>query len=385
MALLKQFSKVLSFLKKNRNHPFIQYQLKRSGLSVDDIKDYEDFKKIKIIGRKDLADLSKDIDSYLKLFEVCPHKIFESPGGIFNFLFDKYCQYRFYKALEISSFGACDVVINTFAYHLTPAGEMFEEAAEKIGATVIPVGPVSSEKCADLVVRTKATAFIGTKTFLKKVLENLGDRNSLLKAYLIAEKITEEERKELAEKYNIEIYQGYGTAEVGLIATECEYKDGMHIDDELFVEFLSVDHTENVKEGELGEVIVTLLNEKFPLIRYGTGDLSKYILSECKCERESIRILGIFGRTDSSVKVKGVFIHKWQFDEFCSANSIAGRLEVNSDEEKFDYLILRVNSNVKDIHKKFKDVFKVSLKDVIIDEKIKENEIIDNREYLKKR
>ncbi|MGA1847472.1 phenylacetate--CoA ligase family protein [Deferribacter abyssi] len=383
MAFLKQFSKVLSFLKKNSEHPFIQYQLERSGLSVSDIKDYDDFKKIKVISRKDLADLSKNLEDYLKLFEVCPQKIFESPGNIFNLLFDKYYQYRFYKALEISSFSACDVVINTFAYHLTPAGEMFEEASEKIGATVVPVGPVSSEKCADLVARTKATAFIGTKSFLKKVLDHLGSRNSLIKAYLIAEKVTEAERTELTEKYNIEIYQGYGTAEVGLIATECEYKNGMHIDDELFVEFLSVDHTEIIKEKELGEVVVTLLNEKFPLIRYGTGDLSQYVLKECKCERDSIRILGIFGRTDSSVKVKGVFIHKWQFDQFCKENSIVGRLFVNSDYDNFDYLILKISNNVENIHEKFKDVFKVSLKEVVIDEGIKENEIVDKRNYIK--
>jgi len=384
VAILGNFEETLSFLKKNSNHPFLKFQLDRSGLILDDIKNYDDFNKIKPINRKDLADLSKDFKNFLSLFEDCPLRIFESPGGIFNCLFDRYDQYRFYKALEISSFGPCDIIINTFSYHLTPAGEMFEEACEKIGATVFPLGPTSSEKCADIIKHIDATAFIGTKTFLRKVLEILGENNPLLKAYLIAEKITEAERKYLSEKYKIDIYQGYGTAEVGLIATECEYKDGMHLDNDLFVEVLSVDHSYHVKEGEIGEVLVTLLNPKYPLIRYATGDLSKYTLEKCKCDREIPRLLGIFGRVDNSVKVKGVFVHQWDFDEFCNNLGVNGRLEVVF-KDGVDSLVLIINKNVHDVYEKFKERFKLSLKDVKIDEDINKNEILDKREYLKER
>ncbi|BAI80951.1 phenylacetate-CoA ligase [Deferribacter desulfuricans SSM1] len=384
MAILGGFEKAISFIKKNANHPFIQFQLEKSNIEVSEIKTYEDFLKIRTISRKDLADLSKDSKSFFSLFESCPLKIFESPGGILNCLFDRYNQYRFYKALEISSFGPCDIIVNTFSYHLTPAGEMFEEASEKIGATVFPLGPTNSDKCAEIIRKIGATAFIGTKTFLKKVLEVLGKENPLLKAYLIAEKITESERKYLSENYKIEIYQGYGTAEVGLIATECEYKDGMHIDDEIFVELLSPDHQKHVSEDEIGEVVVTLLNSKYPLLRYSTGDLSKYTLQKCVCDREIPRLLGIFGRVDSSVKVKGVFIHQWEFDEFCLNLGLNGRLEVEN-KGGVDQLILKINKNVQNIYEIFKEKFKLSLKDVVINDEINKNEIVDNREYLKER
>lgn len=200
---------------------------------------------------------------------------------------------------------------------------MFDEDVRKIGGCVIQLGPNSSSKCAEVINNVGAKAFIGTKTFLKKVLEELGGNNCLLKAYLIAEKITTEERNYLSSKYNIEIYQGYGTAEVGLIANECQYKNGIHVDDELFDEILNSENGEFVGENEIGEAYVTILNKYYPLIRYATGDLVSYTFKKCSCDMEDMRILGVFGRVDSSVKVKGVFIHKWSLIEFADKYGVA--------------------------------------------------------------
>lgn len=382
---MKNFENVLHFIRHNREHNFVKYIFERSGLNLLEINTYDDFKKLKPLTRMELKELSGDIKKLTSLLGCCPIKIFESPGPIYNMKIDDFYQYRFYKALEYSSFGPSDKVVNTFSYHLTPAGEIFDEAVRKIGATVIPVGPSSSSKCAEVIRNTRATGFIGTKTFLRKVLEELNSSNTILKAYLIAEKITSGERIELAEKYNIEIYQGYGTAEVGLIATECEYKDGMHLDDEIFVEFLDPVTYEVTPEGEVGEVFVTLLNPKYPLIRYATGDLALFTTEICKCKKEIPRIINITGRVDSSVKVKGVFIHKWMFDEFCGKNGIFGKLTVFSDDKNNDYIKIVCNRNIADMEEKFRDVFKLRLNSVEIDQNICNNEIKEERSYLSKR
>jgi len=382
---MTNFDKVVTFLKENKNNKFIKFRLNESNLKIDDICSYDDFKKIKPITRRDLAELTKDIRKFAKFFDSCPIKIFESPGPIYNLLFENYFQYRFYKALEYSSFGHCDIVINTFSYHLTPAGEMFDEAVRKIGASVIPFGPNSSSKCAEVINNTNATAFIGTKTFLKKVLEELGENNCLLKSYLIAEKITDEERNYLTSKYNIEIYQGYGTAEVGLIATECQYKSGMHVDEELFVEVLNPENGDFVSENEIGEAYITILNKNYPLIRYATGDLVSYTFEKCLCDREDMRILGIFGRVDSSVKVKGVFIHEWSLIEFADNYGVAMKLEISNDENNNDFLSLHINKEIKGLDMAFKEKFKLRINNISVNKDINKTEIIENRTYLKKR
>jgi phenylacetate-CoA ligase len=380
---MRNFENVLHFLHKNRNSEFLKYRFNNSNLTLEDIKTYEDFKNIKTISRKDLSDISKNLKEFTKMFEKRPIKIFESPGPIYNLYLEEYFQYRFYKALEYSSFSHGDIVVNTFSYHLTPAGEMFDEAVRKIGAVVIPAGPISSSKCAELIKNTNATGFIGTKSFLRKVLEELGEINPLLKAYLIAEKITHKERTYLSQKYNIEIYQGYGTAEVGLIATECEFKDNMHIDDELFVEILDTETGENISEGEVGEAVITILNSNYPLIRYATGDLVGYTSKECSCGRDDVRITGVFGRVDSSIKVKGVFIHEWSFKEFCDKLSIKGKIVVENSEKNIDILKCYISKPVGEFKEKFKEYFKLTLNEVEVDENLENSEIVEKRTYLK--
>jgi len=380
---MKNFENILHFLNKNKNSNFIKYRLKESNLSLEVIKTYEDFKKIKPISRKDLSSISKNLKEFTKMFEKKPIKIFESPGPIYNLYLEEYFQYRFYKALEYSSFSHGDVVVNAFSYHLTPEGDMFDEAVRKIGAVVIPAGPISSSMCAELIKNTNTTGFIGTKSLLKKVLEELGEVNPLLKAYLIAEKITHKERTYLSQKYNIEIYQGYGTAEIGLIATECEFKDKMHVDNELFLEVIDTKTNEFVSEGEIGEAVITILNSNYPLLRYATGDLVGYTSKRCSCEREDLSITGVFGRVDSSIKVKGVFIHEWSFKEFCDKFNLKGKLVVENSENNIDILKCYINKEVDNFKENFEEFFRLKLNDIVIDDNLEKTEIVEKRTYLK--
>lgn len=139
---MTNFQGVVNFLKQNRNNKFIKFRLNNSNLTTDDISSYTDFKKIKPITRRELSELTKNVKKFAEFFDTYPIKIYESPGPIYNLHFENYFQYRFYKALEYSSFCHSDIVINTFSYHLTPAGEMFDEAVRKIGGCVINWGQI---------------------------------------------------------------------------------------------------------------------------------------------------------------------------------------------------------------------------------------------------
>jgi len=388
MAFIGNIEKLCSFIKENRNHPLVKYQLDKSGLSAGEINSYEDFLKIEKISKQEYSALQNKELPFRKLMEHGrAGKVFISPGPIFNLKGEEFEHYRLYKALEKAGFKKNDVVVNSFGYHMSPAGDMFDEAPRKLGCVVVPMGIADTEKGAETVKQTGANAFIGVKTYLVKVLEALGSENTIEKAYLIAEKVTEEDRKMIKDKFGVDAYQGYGIAEVGLIATECSSFNGWHVDtDSIFVEIIDPETGEPADTEEEGECVVSFMNGLTPFIRLGTGDISKAMSGECACVDNSGRLAGIFGRVDASVKVKGVFIHFWQLEAFFAGKESAGKLVIDTDEKKVD--TLTVYSNIADtetIADDFKKTFGLRLNNVVHDDKIEKTESIDNRKHYKDR
>jgi phenylacetate-CoA ligase len=141
---------------------------------------------------------------------------------------------------------------------------------------------------------------------------------SLAKAFVIAEKLPESLRREFEERYGITTRQGYGTAEVGAIAYECETGNGMHFDPSVLIEILEPGSALPVTPGETGEVVVTVINPVNTLLRFATGDLSSVVYDECPCGRKSPRLTGILGRVDQVTKVRGLFVHPGQLEEIIS-------------------------------------------------------------------
>ncbi len=376
MALIGNFDKVLTFIKKNENHPLVKLSID----NVDEIKTYKDFCKIKPLNKSELSKIQQENPPFNNLVNIHKvTKIFQSPGPIYNVKGEDFEHYRFYKALEKAGFNLDDVVLNTFSYHISPAGEMFDDALKKIGAKIFPLGPVSSEQAAEFSEKIGATAFIGTRTFLLKTLEQ-SKNNKIKKAYLIAEKLTEADRKMFIEKFDVQAFQGYGTAELGLIATEDISFNGMVVDiDTIFLEILEPLSPNPVKsENDMGEIVITFLNETTPFIRLATGDLS-YIPKGF-----NDRIAGIFGRADNSIKIKGVFVHFWQLDELSNKLNTKLKLIADTDENGLDFLKIYMSKNV-DIKTEFKKTFGLKLSIAEIDDKIEKTEIIDNRKRLQEK
>jgi len=214
------------------------------------------------------------------------------------------------------------VILNCFAYHLTPAGAMFEEGGTNLGCAVIPAGIGNAEIQVSVAAHLKANAYVGLPSYLKVLLEKAqetGSELSIEKAFVIAEKLPESLRSQFQNEHGIRVRQGYGTAEAGAIAYECEEGAGMHFDPSVLIEILDPDSREPAEPGAPGEVVVTVMNPINTLLRFATGDLSAADMEPCPCGRKSPRLTEIMGRVDQVTKVRGLFVHPGQLEQVLSS------------------------------------------------------------------
>ncbi len=244
-------------------------------------------------------------------------RIFVSPGPIYEPEGRSQDYWGFVPALYAAGFRAGDVVVNSFSYHLTPAGHMFDGALDVLGCVVVPAGVGNTEIQVKTLLDVAATAFIGTPSFLATVLRRLaelGHRSPIDVAFVSGEPLPETLRQELEEAYAVRISQGYATADVGLIAYECSERVGFHLADRVLVEIVDPATGARCSEGDPGEVVVSYLSELYPLLRLGTGDLSRSVRGPCACGRTAPRLERIIGRIGEAVKVRGLFLHPGELD-----------------------------------------------------------------------
>lgn len=246
--------------------------------------------------------------------------VFQSPGPIHEPDGKDADWWRVARAMFAAGFRAGDLVYNTFSYHFTPAGMMMETGAHRLGCCVFPAGVGQTESQVQALASLQPAAYAGTPSFLKLLLER-GDEmgtpcTSLSKALVSGEALPPSLRAWFKER-GVRVQQMYGTADVGLIAYETEGGDGWVVDEGVLVEIVEPGGSKPMAEGETGEVVVTVLgNGDYPLIRFGTGDLSAIVAESSQrpspCGRTNIRLKGWLGRADQATKVKGMFVHPGQ-------------------------------------------------------------------------
>lgn len=242
--------------------------------------------------------------------------IFQSPGPIYEPGSTRPDFWRMGRFLAAMGFDASDVAQNTFAYHFTPAGMMFESAARAIGMVVFPAGPGQTLQQAEVAAAIGTTAYIGTPDYLATILakgDEMGlDLSRITKAAVSAGPLFPQIRAAY-EARGILCRQCYATADAGLIAYEsADSTDGMIVDEDVIVEVVTPGTGDPVATGEIGEVLVTVLNPDYPLLRFATGDLSAILPGQSPCGRTNTRIVGWRGRADQATKVKGMFIRPEQ-------------------------------------------------------------------------
>jgi phenylacetate-CoA ligase len=244
--------------------------------------------------------------------------VFQSPGPIYEpGRMDVADWWRIGRFLHAAGIGRDDVVQNCFAYHFTPAGHMFEAGARAVGATVFPAGTGQTELQVRAAADIGATAFAGTPDYLKVILdkaEEMGARLKFARAAVGGGALFPSLRKEYAER-GIACLQCYATADLGNIAYESPAMEGMIVDEGVIVEIVRPGTGDPVAEGEVGEVVVTTFNKDYPLVRFGTGDLSAVLPGPSPCGRSNTRLKGWMGRADQTTKVRAMFVTPKQVNE----------------------------------------------------------------------
>ena len=304
------------------NAPATRRKMDEAGIRPADVHDVADLAKIPLTRKADLKSIQKSELPFGGLAALPPRamrRIYVSPGPTYDPEGREETHWRWEKAFVAAGFRPGDIVQNTFMYHFSPAGLMFDEALIRIGCTVIPAGVGNTELQAQVMGDLAVTGYVGTPSFLMSILEkgkemgiSPGNGLALQVALVAAEMLPESLRRRIEEEFGIQVRQAYGTADVGSLGYECFEGKGMHIADEILLELIDPVTGEQVEPGKIGEVVVTLPNETYPLIRFATGDLSVCTDEPCSCGRTSARLLRIVGRIDQVTKVKGMFVHPEQ-------------------------------------------------------------------------
>ena len=286
-------------------------------------------------------------------------KLFVSPGPVYDPEGRGKDWWRTARGLFAGGFRAGDRVMNTFAYHFTPAGSMLESGAAALGCTVIPTGTGQTEMQVAAIRDLGINAFVGTPSFLKLIVEKADelkvDISSLRKAHVGAEYLPPVLRNALGDR-GIRVSQTYASADLGLIAYESVMPDGavnegMILDERLILEIVRPGTGDPVAPGEVGEVVITTFNKDYPLIRFATGDLSAVLPGTSPCGRTNVRIRGWMGRADQSTKVRAMFVTPRQVSEIVRRHpEIARARLVVEGEAGNDRMTLRCEAKESPAH-----------------------------------
>ncbi|MGE0351443.1 phenylacetate--CoA ligase family protein [Hydrogenophaga sp.] len=242
-------------------------------------------------------------------------RVFASPGPIYEPEGATQDYWRAGRCLFAAGFRAGDLVHNAFSYHMTPGAFILESGAHAVGCSVFPAGTGQTEQQLQAIADLRPDAYTGTPSFLRilvdKAIELGSDIGSLRKAVVGGEAFPPSLRDWFTER-GLAVYQSYATADLGLVAYETQAREGLVLDEGVIVEIVRPGTGDPVPEGEVGELVVTTLNPAYPLIRFGTGDLSAILPGQCPTGRTAPRIKGWMGRADQTTKVRGMFVHPSQ-------------------------------------------------------------------------
>lgn len=302
-----------------KNAPAVKARFDRSGVRPEDIKTVKDLEKLIIIRKDELVQLQKDnppFGGYLAVPMERVKRVYQSPGPIYDpQRMNKWCKSDIFKG---------QIALNSWAYHITPGGFIIDEMLSSMGCTVFPSGPGNTELQLQAMYDLKIEGFVGAPSFLNTIIKKAEERGfdfkkdfNLKWAIVIGEMGGDVLRKMFTEKYGINCMFGdsYATADLGFIAMSCEKNCGMHVSTNCLVEIVDPNTGKTLSPGEVGEIVVTPFDEVYPLIRFGTGDLSMLVEEPCECGRTTPRLPKIMGRSGDAVRVRAMFVHPNQSNQ----------------------------------------------------------------------
>jgi phenylacetate-CoA ligase len=322
------------------------------GVDVAGVNSREQLAGIPVLRKQDLSALQTSHPPFGGLNATAPGalaRLFMSPGPIFEPEGHGRDWWGVARSLFAAGVRARDILLNSFSYHLTPAGHMFESGAHALGCAVIPAGIGNTELQLQVIAHYRPVGYAGTPDFLKVLLDKADetgvDASSIRHALVGGAALPASLRAEFNQR-GVSTMQTFGTADLGIVAYESAALEGMIVNENLIVEIVRPGSSDPVSNGEVGELVVTRLNRDYPLIRFGTGDLSAVLPGASPCGRTNMRIKGWLGRADQRTKVKGMFVDPGQIDGVLQRHpEIAkARLVVDRHNER-DVMTLQIESN----------------------------------------
>jgi phenylacetate-CoA ligase len=369
-----------------RNSPFARSILDKAGVRPFSLRTVKDLELLPITRKNDLIEAQKARPPFGGLLAMPAEdveRVFISPGPLYEFQ-PSGIQW-FAKSFYAAGFRRGDVVVNTFTYHMSPAGILFHEGLRRCGATVVVMGTGNTDALIRAMLDLKVSGFVGTPSFLLTVIKraeemgyNFEKQFALEKTWFTGEMLPPSLRQVFEENYHLATSQAYAVTEPGgAIAYECPEKSGLHLMDEYIVEIVDPQTGRQLKPGEVGEIAVTPIHNKgWGLIRFGTGDMSTVINEPCPCGRTSPKIAGVMGRSGDAVKVRGMFIVTRQAEQMMAAFEAVSKFQITVDRKaNRDEMNLKLELKnesvdqgkfIDEIHKRFQDICRVKLDNIEI-------------------
>jgi phenylacetate-CoA ligase len=340
------FSRLPDVLRKAMTAP--AYAKHLSGIDPADITSRAALARLPVLRKSDLPALHKAAPPFGGFVVSAPGafaRLFTSPGSIFEPEATHADPWRGARALFAAGFRPGDVVLNTFSYHLTPGGFIFDTSARALGCAVIPAGPGNTEAQFELIEAYRPAGYSGTPDFLKILLDaalSAGRDISSIKRALVSGAAFPKSLQDEIKSRGVDAYQAFGTADLGLIAFETPAREGMVVNEDLILEIVRPGTGDPVAEGDVGEIVVTSLDAHHPWIRLALGDLTAALPGHSPCGRSNMRIKGWMGRADQTTKVKGMFVRPEQIAEVSKRHPELGRLRlIVTRERETDVMTLR--------------------------------------------
>ncbi|MEP0232081.1 AMP-binding protein [Roseibium sp.] len=296
-----------------------------AGQNLSTVTDRNALASLPVLRKADLLRLQKaepPFGGFLAGDLTGVERVFMSPGPIWEPQAVGEDPWNGARALFASGFRKGDVAFNAFSYHLTPGGFILDHGARALGCTVFPAGVGNTDMQVEAIGVLRPSGFIGTPDYLKVLIDRAAEQGrdvSSIKRALVSGGALFPSLREEYEGAGISVGQCYATADLGVIAYESEAREGMIVNEDYIVEIVRPGTGDPVPEGEVGELVVTCFNRTYPLIRFGTGDLSAVLPGQSACGRTNSRLAGWMGRADQRTKVKGMFVDPAQVAEIVEA------------------------------------------------------------------
>lgn len=310
----------------------------RDGLRHIPVLRKHDLLSIQLAQREDRdtangAELTRAFGGFSTIGWGTAIRVFASPGPIYEPESSRKDYWGFARALYAAGFRRDHLIHNCFSYHFTPAGAMMETAAHALGCTVFPGGVGQTEQQVMTMIDLAPDGYTGTPSFLRIIVEKaheMGLELPIRRALLSAEAFPPSLCEWFADR-GIDGYQAYGSADLGMLAYETSAREGLVMNEDLLLEIVRPGTNDPVDDGDVGEVVITTLNPDYPLVRFGTGDLSAVMPGQSPCGRTNTRIKGWLGRADQTTKIRGMFVHPNQVDQIIKRHPgiSAARLEIS--------------------------------------------------------